>query len=146
MVARFALSLAALALVSQACHSKTSQVPETAGTSDGSVTVTGGGPSVTPDAAKVALGDKIFNGSTAGGTCWSCHGSKAKGTPSAPKLSDAEWLDTDGSLEGIKSVIEAGVPTPKKFSVAMPPKGNMPNMTDEQLDALAAYVYSLSHK
>jgi mono/diheme cytochrome c family protein len=142
MVARFALSLTALAILSQACHSKTSQVPA----AETSAAVTTGGPSVRPDAAKIALGEKLFNGATAGGTCWGCHGTKGKGTSSAPKLSDSEWLDTDGTLEGITSVIEKGVPTPKKFGAAMPPKGNMPNMTDDQLQALAAYVYSLSHK
>ena len=33
---------------------------------------------------EVALGDRIFHGEAAGGTCTGCHGSDAKGSPQAP--------------------------------------------------------------
>ena len=36
------------------------------------------------DKEQVALGDRIFHGEAAGGTCSGCHGSDAKGGPQAP--------------------------------------------------------------
>ena len=38
-----------------------------------------------------------------------------------------------------------GVPKPKEHPAPMPPKGGAP-LTDDQVKAVAAYVYSLSHK
>jgi mono/diheme cytochrome c family protein len=98
-----------------------------------------------PDAAKVTAGEALFNG-TQLGACWACHGKAGKGTSNAPKLADAKraWLDSDGSLEAIKGTITTGVAKPKKFPGAMPPMGGG-KYTPEQVDQLAAYVYSLSH-
>jgi hypothetical protein len=50
-------------------------------------------------------------------------------------------VHSDGSYEGISQSIEAGVSADKStIGVAMPPKGG----SDEQLRAVAAYVWSLS--
>ena len=97
-----------------------------------------------PSPELVAKGEALFNGKQMG-ACWACHGDKGKGTANAPKLADDKWLDTDGSLQGIKDVITNGVPKPKKHSGAMPPLGGG-KYSGEEVDALAAYVYSLSHK
>jgi mono/diheme cytochrome c family protein len=93
----------------------------------------------------VALGDSIFHGQVAGGTCTACHGQDAKGTPVGPDLTDNEWLHSDGSLAGITKTITNGVPQPKKAPAPMPPKGGAA-LTDDQVKAVAAYEYSLSHK
>jgi len=93
----------------------------------------------------VALGDSIFHGQVAGGTCTACHGQDAKGTPVGPNLTDNEWLHSDGSLAGITKTITNGVPQPKKAPAPMPPKGGAA-LTDDQVKAVAAYEYSLSHK
>jgi mono/diheme cytochrome c family protein len=93
----------------------------------------------------VALGDKIFHGKAAGGTCFSCHGQNAKGTTLAPDLTDTQWLNTDGSLQGIAQIITSGVPKPKQHQAGMPPMGGA-KLTPDQVKAVAAYVYSLSHK
>jgi mono/diheme cytochrome c family protein len=93
----------------------------------------------------VALGDSIFHGQVGGAACTACHGQDAKGTPVGPNLTDNEWLQADGTLEGIAKVITTGVPQPKKAPAPMPPKGGAA-LTDEQVEAVAAYVYSLSHK
>ena len=94
-------------------------------------------------AAQIALGDSLFNGRQFG-ACWSCHGKQAKGTSTAPTLVKKEWLNIDGSMEAIKGVIHNGIPKPKKAKVPMPAMGGA-KLTDEQIDGLAAYVYSLNH-
>ena len=95
--------------------------------------------------AQLALGDSIFQGKAAGGICWTCHGTDAKGRLTiAPDLTDSLWLHSDGSYPAIIATIAAGVPKPKESSSPMPPGGGTP-FSHEQLRAVAAYVYSLSH-
>jgi len=95
---------------------------------------------VTP--AAIAKGDTIYHKS---GLCYACHGTNAEGTV-GPNLTDAEWLHGDGSYEMIVATITAGIPAEKaKKGVPMPPKGGS-TITDEEVLAVAAYVYSLSHK
>lgn len=94
----------------------------------------------------VALGDSIFHGKVAGGTCITCHQANAKGIPGlAPDLTDKTWLHGDGSLAAIIATIEKGVPKPKQAAAPMLPKGGV-NLTSEQIRAVAAYVQSLSAK
>jgi len=94
---------------------------------------------------QVALGDSIFHGQVAGGTCTACHGQDAKGTAIAPDLTDQQWLNGDGSYAFIVKTVTTGVPQPKQHPAPMPPKGGA-TLSDEQVKAVAAYVYSLSHK
>ena len=102
------------------------------------------GQDVTPQ--MVALGDSIFKGKVGGGTCIACHQATAKGIPGlAPDLTDKTWLHSDGSLAAIISTIEKGVPKPKQAAAPMLPKGGA-SLTSDQIKAVAAYVYSLSHK
>ena len=95
---------------------------------------------VTP--AAIAQGDSIFHKD---GLCYACHGSNAQGAV-GPNLTDAEWLHGDGSYDMIVATVTSGVPADKaKKGIAMPPKGGS-SITDPQVKAVAAYVYSLSHK
>jgi mono/diheme cytochrome c family protein len=98
---------------------------------------------ITP--AMLALGDSLFHGLIGATSCQACHGADAAQGTMAPNLTDAEWLHSDGSLEGIYKTIESGVMAPKQFSSMMPPFGGAP-MTPEQTIAVASYVYKLSHK
>lgn len=98
---------------------------------------------ITP--AQIALGDSIFHGKIGASSCQACHGAGGKAGAAAPDLTDAEWLHSDGSYEGIANTIKAGVMAPKQFSSVMPPYGGV-MLTDERWRAVAAYVYSLSHK
>ncbi|MDX2263275.1 MAG: c-type cytochrome [Gemmatimonadales bacterium] len=98
---------------------------------------------ITP--ARLALGDSLFHGLIGATSCQACHGADAAQGTLAPNLTDAEWLHSDGSLEGIYKTIESGVMAPKKFSSMMPPFGGAP-MTPEQTLAVASYVYKLGHK
>jgi glucose/arabinose dehydrogenase/mono/diheme cytochrome c family protein len=94
-------------------------------------------------AGMVALGDSIFHGAAAGGTCAGCHGPDAKGTPLGPNLTDDQWLWGDGSLRAIQRTIHRGVPQPKQHTAAMPPMGGA-TLDLRQLHAVASYVYALS--
>jgi glucose/arabinose dehydrogenase/mono/diheme cytochrome c family protein len=95
---------------------------------------------VPPSASKdeVELGDRIFHGEAADGTCSGCHGSDARGGPQAPSLVKGHWLIGDGSLNSIKEIIADGVPR------RMPPKGGAP-LSDSDVAAVSAYVWSISH-
>jgi glucose/arabinose dehydrogenase/mono/diheme cytochrome c family protein len=103
--------------------------------------------SVPPGATsgEVTLGKKIFQGEIAGATCAGCHGAEGIGTPVGPALSRGTWLWGDGSLASITETIKNGVPEPKQHPGAMPPMGGV-KLSDENLTAVAAYVWSLGHQ
>ena len=93
---------------------------------------------------EVALGDRIFHGAAADGTCAGCHGSDAKGSPQAPSLVNGTWFFGDGSLKAITQTISDGVPRPRNYSDPMPPKGGAP-LSNTDVTAVAAYVWAISH-
>ena len=79
-----------------------------------------------PDGATremVVLGDRIYHGQEAGGTCAGCHGENATGTPQGPSLTSGKWLWSDGSFAGILRVITEGVSHPKQYRSPMPAMG-----------------------
>ena len=95
---------------------------------------------VTP--ALIAQGDSIFHSK---GNCYACHGANAQGAV-GPNLTDAEWIHSDGSYDAIVKQVTTGVPqNESKSGIMMPPKGGS-SITDDEVKAVAAYVYSLSHK
>jgi mono/diheme cytochrome c family protein len=89
-------------------------------------------------------GDSIFNSSS----CARCHGEAGSGGRNGPDLTDAEWGQSDGSLEGIRETIFWGVrrrdfsDTTRRFE--MNPGGGM-HLEWNQYASLAAYVWSLSN-
>jgi glucose/arabinose dehydrogenase/mono/diheme cytochrome c family protein len=93
----------------------------------------------------VALGDRIYHGQVGGAPCAGCHGANGKGSPLGPDLTGKKWLWSDGSYEGITKTITDGVPQPKQYRSPMPPVGGA-QLTPEQISAVAAYVWSLSHQ
>jgi mono/diheme cytochrome c family protein len=102
----------------------------------------GGGADTAATPQLLALGDSIFHGRAAGGICFTCHGPDAKGTALAPDLTDATWINIDGSRAAIANLVRTGVLQPKQHPGPMPP---FAGFTDRQLQAVAAYVYSLGH-
>jgi mono/diheme cytochrome c family protein len=88
----------------------------------------------------VAAGEQIFNQQI----CFSCHGANGVGTVLGPVLTDQEWLNTDGTYEGIMNIVRTGVPEPVEFQAPMPAMGGI-QLSDEQVQQVAAYVYALSH-
>ncbi len=95
-------------------------------------------------AAQVALGDEVFHGRKAKGTCAGCHGSDGAGTPLGPDLSSGKWLWGDGSLAAIARTIDLGVPKPKAYRSPMPPLGGA-ELSHSEAVAVAAYVWAISH-
>jgi glucose/arabinose dehydrogenase/mono/diheme cytochrome c family protein len=92
----------------------------------------------------VALGDRIYHGEVGGASCAGCHGASAKGTPLGPDLTDAKWLWSDGTYGGIATTITEGVMQPKEYRSPMPPMGGA-QLTPDQVHALSAYIWALSH-
>lgn len=89
-------------------------------------------------------GEELFND----GPCASCHGEGGAGRRFGPDLTDHEWVQCDGSLEGIGEVIFWGV---RRRDFADPnrpnqmhPEGGM-NLDADDLDALTAFVWSRSN-
>ena len=93
----------------------------------------------------IALGNRIYHGQVANGTCTACHGAKATGTPLGSNLTDKKWLWSDGSWAGITKTITDGVAQPKESRSPMPPMGGS-QLTPEQASAVAAYIWALSHR
>ena len=92
-------------------------------------------------AAMVAEGEAVFTGA---GICFTCHLAGGVGGPLAPDLTDDVWINIDGSYQSIVDNIMTGVPEPKEHPVLMLPKGGAP-ITDDQVKAAAAYVWTLSN-
>jgi mono/diheme cytochrome c family protein len=96
---------------------------------------------VTPE--RVLAGSAIFNGRS----CVLCHAPGGRGEgASAPDLADVEWLHGAGDFDGIQRAIVWGVEAdemrvPRRFE--MFPRGGV-NLSDEEVDAVTAYVWSLS--
>jgi len=92
--------------------------------------------------ALIARGDAVFHGP---GNCYACHGNKGEGLV-GPNLTDTEWIHSKGTLEDIEAQITHGVSKEgSKSGIPMPPKGGSA-ISDEDVKACAAYVYSLSQK
>lgn len=94
---------------------------------------------VTPE--MIAQGKEIFTGP---GICATCHGPDGKGVPNlGANLTDTQWVHSDGSYPAIVNTILSGVAAEKSTTgTPMPPKGGS-MITDEQVKAVAAYVWSL---
>ena len=79
-----------------------------------------------------------------GAGCGACHGPDGTGGQLAPDLTDGQWLHVSGpDLEELAGVIRNGVAQPVEHPAPMPAMGGA-NLTDEQIEAMAAYVASLS--
>jgi glucose/arabinose dehydrogenase len=96
-------------------------------------------------AEQVALGNRIYHGQERGGTCSGCHGADGKGSTIGPALTGEKWLWADGSVASLSKVIGAGVVTPKEYPTGMPAKGGA-DLSQAEVDAVAAYVWTLSQK
>ena len=95
---------------------------------------------VTP--AAITKGDSIFHKN---GNCYACHGANAQGAV-GPNLADSTWIHSDGSYDAIVKTITTGVPqNESKSGIVMPPKGGS-TISDDDVKAVAAYVWSVSHK
>ena len=120
--------------------SETASTPKDTSAKDTSSKGAASGAALSPEL--IAQGDKIFHGP---GNCYACHGTNAQGSV-GPNLTDAEWIHSKGTYQDIVAQVTKGVPKEEsKSGIVMPPKGGS-TISDDEVKAVAAYVYSLSHK
>ncbi len=95
---------------------------------------------VTP--AMIAQGDSIFHGP---GFCYACHAPDATGVPQlGSDLTDDQWDYADGSYQSLVDQVTTGISAEASSNgVPMPPKGGA-LLSEEQIQAVAAYVWTLS--
>ncbi len=86
----------------------------------------------------VAMGQQLY-----GTVCVACHGPAGVGTPLGPALNDQDWIHIGGELEEIVRITEEGVLQPREYPAPMPRMGGAA-FSQEQLQAIGAYVYALS--
>lgn len=97
-------------------------------------------PGVTDSA--IARGRGLYHGSAG---CSACHGAQGGGTDEGPALTGGLWLHGPGTYEWLVEQIEAGIPAHRTMTgKPMPMRGWVP-MSDEQVRAVAAYVWWLTH-
>jgi mono/diheme cytochrome c family protein len=141
-ISRALMLLSAVALVAACRRASTDQSPTPGG---GAAQRAATPAAVTP--AAVAVGDSIFHS----GGCARCHGTKGVGAQNGPPLNDAQWIQLkNGTFDEIALIITTGVPAtaikdPARTN-AMPPRGGRMNLSEPQIQAVAAYVYSISHQ
>ena len=86
-------------------------------------------------------GHDLFLGSA---NCQECHGPDGTGTDLGPSLADSVWLHGTGSYEMIVFLVTHGVTRRESTTGSpMPMRGWAP-LDDDQLAAVATYVWSLS--
>ncbi len=93
--------------------------------------------------ALVAEGQTVFMGA---GLCAACHGMDGTGAV-GPDLTDGKWLLGGGTYEEIVDQITKGVSAAEAtnaMGAIMLPKGGSA-ITDDQVKAVAAYVWKLSN-
>jgi mono/diheme cytochrome c family protein len=90
----------------------------------------------------VTRGKKVFTGP---GVCFACHGMAAEGL-SGPSLADTTWLHSRGEYDKIVQLVFTGVDArTSRSGVVMPPRGGSA-ISDADVRAVAAYVWSLSRR
>jgi mono/diheme cytochrome c family protein len=94
----------------------------------------------------VAEGRAIFNN----GSCTKCHGANGTGGKFGPNLAAGNWTHISGGYDEIVRLVTTGVPKAEvkdpSHPYAMNPRGGMtPPLTDDQVKAVAAYVWTISH-
>jgi cytochrome c5 len=95
-------------------------------------------------AAMIEKGKQLFGGA---GLCMACHGADAKGGPNiGPDLTDTVWVHHKGSYDEIHAQVVAGIGLAESESGSiMPPRGGS-GLSDADLRAVSAYVWSLSRR
>jgi len=82
-------------------------------------------------------GDRVFHGEAANGQCSVCHGIDGKGTPNGNDLTAGMFVWSDGSVKELKRTI--------LHNMAVAP-GMDGDLKPEDVDAVAAYVWAISHE
>lgn len=87
-------------------------------------------------------GDKLFHGR---GGCFACHGAEGQGLPAAGDAITTGLSFAQPEIESIIEVIEHGLSDAlTRTPIRMPARGARGDLTDDELHALAAYVWAIS--
>jgi mono/diheme cytochrome c family protein len=145
LFAFFAAMVCAIAVAAAACTratpgmSSVSPAPAPAGTTKSAALPAG----VTPE--MIDAGSTIFNTRS----CKNCHAVNGVGGARGPDLTDDKWIHIDGSYAAIVNLVTTGFTKAEqvdpKYQFSMNPRGGV-NLTDAEIRAVAAYVWSLSHR
>ncbi|MEZ4585556.1 MAG: cytochrome c [Gemmatimonadales bacterium] len=84
------------------------------------------------------------------GACERCHGPGGNGGQLGPSLVRGAWAQIGGSYDEIVRVVTAGVPESRirnrSYRLAMHPRGGAMNLSDPDIRAVSAYVWTISRK
>jgi mono/diheme cytochrome c family protein len=97
-------------------------------------------PGVTDSA--IAWGKALFHGSA---NCSACHGEGGRGTGYGPNITGALWLHGPGTYESLIEQVKHGVPASRSATGQAMPMRGWTTMSDDDVKAVAAYVWSISH-
>ncbi len=97
-------------------------------------------PRAFPDSV-LARGREVFTGSA---NCRSCHGEEARGTEDGPDLTDDRWILGSGTYAEILERVRHGMPRRESSTGRVMPMGGWSAVSDDDLNAVAAYVWSLT--
>lgn len=90
----------------------------------------------------ITRGKAVFTGP---GVCFACHGMAGEGV-TGPALADSVWIHSRGEYDKIVQLILSGVDAKtSKSGIIMPPRGGSA-ISDADVRAVAAYVWSLSRR
>jgi mono/diheme cytochrome c family protein len=90
----------------------------------------------------IRAGDQLFH---AKGGCFVCHGSEGQGMPAAGDAITNSLSYVQHDWRQIDSLITAGLPDAYTRSpIAMPPRGARSDLTDAEIQRIAAYVWAIS--
>ncbi len=95
-------------------------------------------PTVT--AEMVTRGKALYNGA---GLCMACHGPTGKGGLGSD-LTDTTWVHHDGNFEALVKQITEGIDEKASKSGQLMPARGGGSLSDEDIRAVAAYVWTLS--
>ena len=90
----------------------------------------------------IVQGDSIYHGK---GNCSACHGTEGEGLPAAGDAVTVSlnWAQYD--WKSIDSLIDHGIPQPLTRSpIAMPPRGGKSDLTEDETERVAAYIWAIS--
>ena len=95
-----------------------------------------------PTPERIAQGKIVYAGK---GNCGNCHAADATGGALGPDLTDKLWIHINGDYTSIARNIRNGVPLPEEYPTPMPAGGGG-DLSDEDVCAVAAYVWSLGSR
>lgn len=92
--------------------------------------------------ADIVRGDSVYHGK---GACFACHGLEAEGRPAAGDALTVSLAWAQYDWRSIDSLIDAGIPqTITRSPIPMPPRGGRSDLTDGEVQSVAAYIWAIS--